>query len=424
MVNLLNKPIEDISVEDLRELIDQEVSENEQLEFKGSLPSKRGKDPWLDNQEKIGDYAKTSILEEVVAFANAHGGVLLVGIEETKNGKNIAKSIHGLPKCEDLEDRFKLIFRDCVEPIISSLEILAIQTEGNRGVLMLRVGRSRSAPHRVKISNRCTIRRQDRCEELSMMEIQDLTLNTTRGLKRISKDLKDRKKRFEKEFDRLTDPNKAIGVRLTGVAVDERRDINQLYVNRTIDQRFSLPLFEIKQADQLLSEHRYLSECLSGSDRPILRGARQEMYRICTPLLDFAFGEIHCTGLIELGFLSAGTLFEESRLDHDIIIGLFAHLLKWVEKVRENTISTSSEYLIEVDIRVRASTVNLGYNRRHINRRDTEIHLTDTTFPCYPFGIDADIDLLLNRFRRDLFHSVGLDVGDQDGSFTFKKLRD
>ena len=231
MTNLLHKPIAEISIEDLEELIHQEVSENEQLEYKGSLPSKQGKDPWLDDQKnEVGNYAKISVLEEVVAFANAQGGVLLVGIEESKNDKNIPTSIPGLPKCEKLVDRFKNIFRDGVEPAIPSLEIAAIQTKEDSGVLMFRVGKSRAAPHRVKQTKRCSIRRQDRCEELSMIEIQELTLNTTRGLKRISKDLKHRKKRFEEEFNQLTTPDQAIGVRITGVPIDERRDINKLFV--------------------------------------------------------------------------------------------------------------------------------------------------------------------------------------------------
>ena len=424
MTNLLNKPVAEISVDDLDILIDQKVSENEQLEYKSTLPSKRGQDIWTIDQSDIGKYAKSSILEEVVAFANAQGGVLLVGIEESQNDKNFPKSLQGLRKCENLVDRFKGIFRDCVEPVIPSLEIKAIQTKDDEGVLMIRVGKSRAAPHRVTLTKNCTIRRQDRCEELSMTEIQDLTLNTTRGLKRTNKDLKDRKKRFEEEFNRLTTPEQAIGLRITGVPVDLRRDIDQLFVNRTIDSRFSLPIFEIKQADRLLAEHQYLIEILSGSVRPILRGARQDTFRIVTGLLDFAFGEVHCNGLIELGFLSVAELFENHRLNPEIIIGLFAHLLKWVEKVRDNTTSTRSEYLIDVEFRVRETTVCLGYDRGHMHVRNEEIQLTDTSFPPYPFGIGSEIELLLNQFRRDLFHWVGWDVGDHDVQFSFKKLRD
>ena len=187
MFNLLCKPIDEISVEDLQELIDQKVPENEQLEYKSTLPSKQGKDIWFEDQTDIGKYAKTCILEEVVAFANAHGGVLIVGVEELENTKHIAGSIKELPNCEDLVDRLKNTFRDLVEPALSTLELKCIQTNQEAGVLFVRVGKSRSAPHRVKPSKRCTIRRQDRKQELSMLEIQELTLNTTRGLERIAK---------------------------------------------------------------------------------------------------------------------------------------------------------------------------------------------------------------------------------------------
>ena len=424
MANLVSKPISEISVEDLNELIDQKVPESEHLEYKSTLSAEQGQDRWLDDQSDIGKLAKTSILEEVVAFANADGGVLLVGIEESKDDQHIAKSIKGLPKCNNLVDRFKGIFRDSIEPSIPSLEITAIQTEEEKGVMLVRVGKSRAAPHRVKTSRRCMVRRQDRCEELSMNDIQTLILNTSRGLKRIDKDLKYRKKKFEKEFSRLTTPNQALGIRFTGVPIDERRDIDKLFVNRTIDQRFSLPIFEIKQDDRRLSEHEYLSECLSGGDRPILRGARRDTYRLVKPLLDFAYSEIYCSGLVELGYLSAGEYFQTIRLDPEIVIGFFAHLLKWVEKVRDNAISPRTEYLINLEFRVRDAPVRLGYNRGYINTMDTEVHLSDTSFPPYPFYLDSDIELMLNQFRRDLFNWVGWDTGDGEVSYSFNELRD
>ena len=190
-----------------------------------------------------------------------------------------------------------------------------------------------------------------------------------------------------------------------------------------MDQKFSLPLYDIAISDRRLSNLQYLIDSLSGIDQPILRGARRETYRIPQGLLDFMYAEVHCNGLIELGFLSAAELYKQSLLDPDMILGLFAHLLKWVEKVRDNTVSSKSEYLIDLECRVRDMTIRLGYNRRTINVRDAQINLTDTSFPTYTFDVDSDVVQLMNQFRRDLFNWVGWDMGDQDVSVSFKNLR-
>ena len=94
------------------------------------------------------------------------------------------KAICAIPKCEELAERFRLIFRDRVEPKLPSCDILAVVTSGaDDGVVVFRIhGGSRLAPHRIKGTWICPVRRWDRSEELSMREVQDMTLNVTRGL--------------------------------------------------------------------------------------------------------------------------------------------------------------------------------------------------------------------------------------------------
>ena len=58
------------------------VQEDGEIEFKETLPARDGRDAWLDGGNRIGDRARNKILEEVIAFANAYGGTLLLGISE------------------------------------------------------------------------------------------------------------------------------------------------------------------------------------------------------------------------------------------------------------------------------------------------------------------------------------------------------
>ena len=135
MIDILSKPSDQIIMANIESLMTSRVPEGEQIEFKRELPAKKGKqDPWMADQQKIGGYAKDQILKEAVSFANAYGGVLVLGIEEDKStAPPVAKSICAIPKCGELAARFRLIFRDRVEPPLPSCEIFSSrQQRGGR----------------------------------------------------------------------------------------------------------------------------------------------------------------------------------------------------------------------------------------------------------------------------------------------------
>ena len=147
MIEVLSKPADQIGIRDIESLITSKVPEGEQIEFKESLPAKKQMpDPWITGKDQIGDPAKDKILTEVVAFANAHGGALVLGIKESDTKPPVAAEISPIPRCADLAERLKLVFRDCVEPQLPRLEVFAVPTEGQSGVIIMRVGRSRLAP--------------------------------------------------------------------------------------------------------------------------------------------------------------------------------------------------------------------------------------------------------------------------------------
>ena len=115
MIEVLSKPADQISIGDIESLIDSQVPESEQIEFKESLPARRNStDPWIEGKNTIGNQAKDKILEEVVAFANAYGGVCLLGIKESSTKPPVAAEISPIPRCTDLAERLKLVFpRSC-----------------------------------------------------------------------------------------------------------------------------------------------------------------------------------------------------------------------------------------------------------------------------------------------------------------------
>ena len=100
-------------------------------------------DPWMDGKDKIGNQAKEALLTEAVGFANAYGGAVLLGIRESKTKPPVAAKIAPIQRCADLAERLKLVFRDCVEQQLPRIDIFAVPTEGESGVVIIRVGQSR-----------------------------------------------------------------------------------------------------------------------------------------------------------------------------------------------------------------------------------------------------------------------------------------
>ncbi len=108
MIEVLSKPADQISISDIKSLIDSQVPEGEQIEFKENLPAKKGNtDPWIEGKNQIGDRAKNEILEEVVAFANAYGGVCLLGIKESSTKPPVAAEISPIPIIENLSEPWR-----------------------------------------------------------------------------------------------------------------------------------------------------------------------------------------------------------------------------------------------------------------------------------------------------------------------------
>ncbi len=108
------------SIDDINRLITEKISEDNQLEYKETLPSKKNNetDPWIN-----GDKARNEILEEIIAFANAQGGMLFLGISETTDGKGIPSSINSIPQCHELVKRFLITYE--TQPYFSCPNIQA-----------------------------------------------------------------------------------------------------------------------------------------------------------------------------------------------------------------------------------------------------------------------------------------------------------
>lgn len=77
---MFTKKLTDLTKTDIENIIAEGVQEGSQVEFKSALPDNRGEHPWYADGNEIGDKARNKITEELIAFANAHGGTPIAGV--------------------------------------------------------------------------------------------------------------------------------------------------------------------------------------------------------------------------------------------------------------------------------------------------------------------------------------------------------
>ena len=416
MIKVLSKPADQVGHADVQELIDSQVPEGQEIEYKESLPTDDGSpDRWVTHGDRIGRRAKHTVLEESVAFANAYSGALVLGIAESSARPPVAERIRPIPRCVDLAERLKLVFRDGVEPQIPSLKIFAVPTDGASGVVIVRVGKSRMAPHRVASTRHCTIRRSDRCEKMSMREIQDLTLNTSRGLERMERRLAERAKAFRQGFERLRAPENAYGIRVTAAPVGDEIMFNRVYGQKELYR----PKFEIS----ILDRYNVIQAEDHSLWRPMLRAARADTSAYGTSS-SYSYEEIACDGLVEKASYASGSTFLLGKAVID-----FASVAVWVDHVRTMLSTPVREYAIDVEINAIGQDLIITAGSSHRRFQNTFVHdeigrLDEgrIRFPLYPMSDSNSIEELLTLFEQDLWDAIGKSV--RRGSFRLEYIEE
>lgn len=166
------KLINNCTAEDILSLKENGVPESKYLEYKRDLPGNS-------------DSEKSEFLADVSAFANTQGGVIIYGVEETKdeNGKNTGTigEIVGINKDNiDPEiQRLENILRDSLQPKLYSPIFKKIEVNG-KIILIIRIYRSLFAPHMVsfKGASKFYIRGNSRKDQMDINELRQAFLQT------------------------------------------------------------------------------------------------------------------------------------------------------------------------------------------------------------------------------------------------------
>ena len=206
-ISILRKTLETVTTSDLDDLIHAAARETGELEFKGALPFVPTKgqpavaDRWIEKGDRVGDYARDQVLAEMVAFANADGGTLVLGLHETKDEPRRAEA---LPKCEELAKRFLDATEDVIEPRLPSISVRGLVTSGDgSGYVLMRVGKSSVGPHRLVTTREFYVSRGERAAKMSVGEITARTLELARTGDRIEALFAERNEVARRTYTRL-----------------------------------------------------------------------------------------------------------------------------------------------------------------------------------------------------------------------------
>lgn len=342
------KPLEQITSDDISALIHEKYPENEIVEFKERLPhKKRQAHPWYSGVADIGDRARNEILAEVIAFANARGGHVLLGIRESDEHPRHALAIELIPRCADLAERLKLQMRDCIEPQIPLVHVrgLPLEPDGS-GLVIIRVPESGAAPHRLSPTLECYVRRGDRSEKMTMREIQDLTISRARGFQAIEQIIEERREGFRRSLIEIAAADDVLGIRATAVPLTE------LQVERVYRNAVAFPqLTQFKLSVGIPHKVEAFLPRSYMQDRPILRGAERRQVDADSAIVQAMWNN----GLAEIQYYYFAKESERFGLFPCWVLGAVVNTMFMADTFRRTAGNPDAEYMLSIELRARSA---------------------------------------------------------------------
>ncbi len=137
---LFNKPIHDITFDDVVAFCKRQIPEGKQLDYKYLLPK---------NKEK---FAKV-----IASFANALGGTIIIGVNDDKNDKPRPPFI-GIAYHEKIRNMIEDIIQAYIDPVVFVDINICVSRDGQRMFVVIDIPQSNLTPHLVGKLKRAYIR--------------------------------------------------------------------------------------------------------------------------------------------------------------------------------------------------------------------------------------------------------------------------
>lgn len=159
---LYGKRLNELNEGDLQALIDNQVWEKHDLEYKKRMYGR--------SDEEIRE-----MLRDITSIANAYGGHLIIGVREDDANEGIPIEILGVDRAEEETSRIISSCLSNVDERILGLETRIVPLSDGRSVIIIRIPRSLRSPHMITFKglNQIWIRHDRQKSKMSMAEIKE-----------------------------------------------------------------------------------------------------------------------------------------------------------------------------------------------------------------------------------------------------------
>lgn len=131
--------IHDLNEEKLQELIDNQVFENKELEYKD----------YSFGNGKLDEKNKDKFMKEIVAFANTNGGFIIIGIKEDNNRlpTEITGAGFSLTQYDNWLSSFRQLVLSRIRPHLHGIECEPVELSNGTIAIVIHVPKSYARPH-------------------------------------------------------------------------------------------------------------------------------------------------------------------------------------------------------------------------------------------------------------------------------------
>lgn len=167
-MHLTSAQVRDMTADSLREFLELGIPEGRHIDYKLRLS---GDDP---------ESQKLEFLKDITAFANANGGVLIIGTLEPAEGRPVDEQLRGIERGEIEAHRLERAASSSIDPRIAGLQIRPIVLGENSFAILAHVPPSMARPHMVTSQgNRgFYIRHTESSQAMSTYEVREAVLAT------------------------------------------------------------------------------------------------------------------------------------------------------------------------------------------------------------------------------------------------------
>ena len=184
-MSIFVKPINEIEFEDVKAFCDEQIEENRRLEYKKAFSSKD---------------EKKQIAKEISAFANTHGGIILVGVGEKDRKPKLP--IDGIAYIEGLNEKVTSIaLKNIYPPVFPEATVCRFGNDHEKAVVVIRVQESDETPHTVENTTGIYVRvdSQNEPQRARYEEIEWLINRREKAVENRERLLRRAKERFDNQ---------------------------------------------------------------------------------------------------------------------------------------------------------------------------------------------------------------------------------